>query len=175
MPIPLIAPAIVAVAGAAEGAVITPGVVTAGIGVLGALGKQFIAKQAAAQGARVALGAAIAPWVGSVLLAGTILYGGYKIIRHLTQEGFEMEAELNLKEFEAKFKNKKVSQNEFTEITSNVEFTEGVKKVLQKYQQEKHLTSQALYDELVKQFKNMDNFKGIPDEQVANYVTKLIC
>lgn len=175
MPIPLIAPAIVTAAVAAKGAVITPGVVTAGIGVFGALGKQFIAKQAAAQGARVVLGATIAPWVGGVLLAGTILYGGYKIIRHLTQEGFEMEAELNLKEFEVKFKNKKITQKEFAQITSNAEFMGGIKEALQKYQKEKHLTSHELYDELMKQFKSMDNFKDIPDEQVANYVTKLTC
>ena len=173
MPIPLIAPAVLAVAGAAEGGVITSGVVTAGIAALGAVGRQFIAKQAAGQAARYALGATIAPWVGGALLAGTVLYGGYKIIKHLTQEGFEMEGELNLKEFEAKFKNKKVSQNEFTEITSNTEFTDGLKKSLQKYQKENHLTSRDLYEEIIKQFKGMDNFKDIPDEQVSDYVTKL--
>ena len=38
------------------------------------------------QAAKYALGAACAPWVGAVLTAGTLAYGGYKIAKLLTDK-----------------------------------------------------------------------------------------
>ena len=125
-----------AVAGAATaaGGLITAETIIAGIGAVGNIGARWIAGQAAATAGRYAFGAAVAPWVGGILLAGTILYGGYKILNSQSDKGNEVNVEINLKEMAAKFKNQKVTNAEFTRAASDAKLTSGLQKAVKNYQ-----------------------------------------
>ncbi len=76
-------------AAAAKGgaAWLTPGVVKAAIGAVGAVGGQCIARQAALQAGRMAIGAAVAPAAANVLLAAGVAYAGYKFFSQQSDKG----------------------------------------------------------------------------------------
>ena len=73
---------VLAVAGAAVSGISTGEALTAVAAVAGAT----IKRNGAIHAAKWAFGAACAPWVGAVLTAGTLAYGGYKIAKLLTDK-----------------------------------------------------------------------------------------
>ena len=73
---------VVAAAGAAVSGISAGEVLTAVATVAGAT----IKRNGAIHAAKWAFGAACAPWVGAVLTAGTLAYGGYKIAKFLTDK-----------------------------------------------------------------------------------------
>lgn len=162
-----------AAAGGAAGGLITGEVIAAGVATVGGIGARWVAGQAAATAGRYALGAAIAPWVGGVLLAGTILYGGYKILNSQSDKGNEVNVEINLKEMAAKFKNQKVTNDEFAKAANDAKLTSGLQKAVKDYQKENNWTAKQVYDKILQEFRSMDNFNGVSDDAKRRYASKI--
>lgn len=175
MPFPAIGAAVV-VKGLVAGGIFAKGavdatVLTAGIGAIGATVTGFLSRQAAAQAARTALGVAIAPWVGGVLLAGTILYGGYKLLNSQADKGLGVDASINLKNMEVHLKNKKLNKSEFEDITKDEKFTAGLKKAVKEYQDETKCTAEHVYKKIMGEFESMGNFDAISKEAKSRYAS----
>ena len=153
--------------------VITPKVIAAGIGAVGAIGGQIVAKQAAVQTARYALGAAIAPWVGGVLLAGTVLYGGYKIIQCLNDKKDNIEFEAVKDGIKIKACNRPITTNEFEQAIKNSEFIDSLRKILREEFIKNKTDSTTAYNDVLSEIRKDSSYQNIPDSDKVRLARKL--
>jgi len=185
--IPILAPvaavAVEAIGGfaAAAAAAVTPEVLIAGIGGAAVLASDALAvagevaveeaaiqaartvavEQATAQAARYSLGAAIAPWVGGVLLAGTVLYGAYKIIKYLKDKK------------EVSGKGRPITQEEFYDTLNNRDVINALRSNLRENARQYNMNEYSLYSSTLDTIRGNPAYKNISDDDKINLATRL--
>ena len=185
--IPILAPvaavAVEAIGGfaAAAAAAITPEVLIAGIGGAAVLASDALAvagevaveeaaiqaartvavEQATAQAARYSFGAAIAPWVGGVLLAGTVLYGAYKIIKYLKDKK------------EVSGKGRPITQEEFYDTLNNRDVINALRSNLRENARQYNMNEYSLYSSTLDTIRGNPAYKNISDDDKINLATRL--
>ena len=137
------------------------------------LGRQIVAKQAAAQTARYALGAAIAPWVGGVLLAGTILYGSYKIIKHLSDKKDNIELYAGKDGLKVKANGRPMTQAEFGKTLGNEGCIAALRKRLKENALQYNMTSQELYSTTLDTVRGNPSFQNVDDADKVKLAKRL--
>ena len=110
--------------------------------------KTAVAEQATAQAVKTSFGAAIAPWVGGVLLAGTILYGGYKIIKHL----------------KGNKAGRPITQEEFSKTLKNGDIIEAIRRNLKENASQYNMTEYQLYSSTIDTICGNPAYKNISDD-----------
>ncbi len=148
-------------------------VLTALIGTGGTVASGIIAKQSAEQAGRFALNSTIVKWVGGIILGSVLLYGGYKLFNSMADKGYAIDGSLDLEHLVARFRNEKVSKDEFKKIASDEKFTTGMKNTVSDYQKENHLSAKQIYDNLMQEFHEMDNFEDVPETDKKQYASKI--
>ena len=173
--IPIFAPAaavaVEAVGGFAAAAA-EPQVLAAIIGGAAALGKQVIAKQAAAQAARFALGRAIVPWVGGVLLAGAVLYGGYKIVKHLKDKDRDFEVNIGKDGLNVKA-GRAITLEEFLKALSNKKLIAALREKLKEDARQHNLSEQQLFASTLDTVRGNPAYKNISDDDKIKLAKRL--
>ena len=180
IPVGLLAIKAAVAGGAAAGgggiaaALAAPEVVAGAIGALGAIGKGFIARQAALGAARWAVGAAIAPWVGAAALAGGIMFGAYKIFNAQADKGNKLDVDLDLGNLRARIKNEKFSAAEFNSLVTNKEVINNFKEEVNKYKLENPGKSVSeIYNDIIKSFRETAGFKDVNENDIEIFTSSI--
>lgn len=118
-------------------------------------------EQIAAQAARTSFGAAIAPWVGGVLLAGTVLYGAYKIIKYLKDKK------------EVAGQGRPITQEEFLKTLNNQDIINAIRQNLKENSRQYHMTEYQLYLSTLDTIRGNPAYKNISDDDKINLATRL--
>lgn len=165
------AAAVEAVGGFAAAAA-APEVLAAIIGGAAGIGRQIIARQAAIQAGRYALGAAIAPWVGGALLAGAILYGGYKIVGKLKDKD-NIEFHFGKDGLNFKANGRPMTKEEFNKALRNEELIEKLRQILKENARQYNMTDYQLYSSTLDTIRGNPAYKNISDDDKAKLASRL--
>lgn len=174
--IPILAPAAAVAVEAVGGfaaAASAPEVLAALVGGAFGIGGQLIARQAAAQTARYALGAAIAPWVGGVLLAGTVLYGGYKIIEKLSDKKDNIELYAGKDGLKVKANGRAITQDEFNKALRNDKLIKKLRENLKENARQQNMTDYQLYSSTLDTIRGNPAYKNISDDDKSKLASRL--
>lgn len=155
-------------AAAATSAEVLAAIISGGTGVAIAL----IKRNAAMQVARYALGAAIAPWVGGVLLAGTVLYGGYKIIEKLSDKD-KIELHAGKDGLDVKASGRVMTQDEFNKTLRNDKLIQKLRANLRDKVRECNAAPVDVYLSTIDTIRSNPVYKNISDDDKIKLARRL--
>ena len=165
--------AIAEVVGGFAAAAATPEVLAAIVGGVAGIGGQLIARNAAVHTARYALGAAVAPWIGGVLLAGTILYGGYKIVQLLADKKDNIELHAGKDGLHVKANGRPLTTDEFSNTLADKKLVDALRKVLPENARQHNLSVHEVYLGTLDNVRNNPAFQNISDDDKIKLAKRL--